>query len=215
MDTPLSTTFKSALNLAIFAILGTAALALVFNLTKENIAKNEEQAKLKLIGQILPAEAYDNAILTDTLELPPTPELGTSSPTPVYRARKGGEPAAVVLEVVAPDGYAGAIKMIVSIYASGELGGVRVIAHKETPGLGDYIEIGRSKWITQFDGQSLAKLPAPENWKVKKDGGVFDYNSGATVTPRAVVKAVHKAVRYFDANRDQLFAPSIPAGETK
>ncbi len=210
---PLQVTLRTALNLLIFAVIGTALLAFTYNATKDNIAKNEEQAKLKLIGQILPASAYDNDILLDTLSLEATPELGTVEPTVVYRARKAGAPAAAVFEAAAPDGYAGRIKLIVSVYASGEVAGVRVVSHNETPGLGDYIEIARSPWIEVFGGKSLANT-ADKEWKVKKDGGVFEHTSGATVTPRAIVKAVHKALGYFGQNKDKLFAnPPAAAGQ--
>lgn len=210
---PLQVTLRTALNLLVFAVIGTALLAFTYNATKDNIARNEEQAKLKLIGQILPASAYDNDILQDTLSLAPTPELGTFEPTVAYRARKAGAPAAVVFEAVAPDGYAGRIKLIISVYANGEIAGVRVVSHNETPGLGDYIEIARSPWIEVFGGKSLANTAAKE-WKVKKDGGVFEHVSGATVTPRAIVKAVHKALVYFEQNKDKLFAnPPAAAGQ--
>lgn len=210
---PLQVSLRTALSLLIFAAIGTAMLAFTFDATKDSIAKNEEQAKLKLIGQILPASAYDNDILQDTLVLEPTPELGTFDSTTVYRARKGGAPAAAVFEAVAPDGYAGRIKLIVSVYANGEMAGVRVVSHNETPGLGDYIEIARSPWIEVFGGKSLANT-ADKEWKVKKDGGTFEHVSGATVTPRAIVKAVHKALGYFEQHKDKLFAnPPAAAGQ--
>jgi electron transport complex protein RnfG len=119
-----------------------------------------------------------------------------------------------VLEATAPDGYSGDIKLLVAVRADGELVGVRVLVHKETPGLGDYIDIGRSDWIKKnFDGQSLAKTP-DEDWRVKKDGGHFDYMAGATITPRAVVKAVHKTLQYFAAHRATLFAaPAAKEGK--
>jgi len=210
---PLQTTLRTALSLLVFAVIGTALLAFTFNATKDSIAKNEEQAKLKLIGQILPTTAYDNNILQDTLILPPTPDLGSFEPSTVFRARKGGEPTAAVLEAIAPDGYGGKIKMVIAVYANGEIAGVRVISQNETPGLGDYIEIAKSDWINIFGGKSLAKLSDKE-WKVKKDGGVFEHVAGATVTPRAVIKAVHKALIYFDQNKDKLFAtqPSAKTG---
>ena len=124
-----------------------------------------------------------------------------------YRALKDGKPSAVVLEAIAPDGYAGKIKLLIAIRANGEISGVRVVSHKETPGLGDYIEIAKSKWIKGFDGTSLEKYPS-KDWKVKKDGGQFDSVAGATITPRAVVKAVHKALGYFSANHERIFSLS-------
>ena len=118
----------------------------------------------------------------------------------------------MVLESVAPDGYSGKISLILAVKSNGELAGVRVIAHKETPGLGDYIDVAKSPWIKGFDGKSL-DVYKDADWKVRKDGGKFDYMAGATITPRAVVKAVHKALIYFSENRDKLFAPGEPQKE--
>jgi electron transport complex protein RnfG len=122
----------------------------------------------------------------------------------VYRARKYGWPVAVVLAPVAPDGYNGTIRLLVAIKMDGTLAGVRVIQHRETPGLGDAIEAERSDWILGFDGKSLND-PVQEKWKVKRDGGDFDQFTGATITPRAVVKAVNKALLYFRLHGHSLF----------
>ncbi len=208
----------TALNLLVFALLGTAMLASTFFLTRERIRQSEEGEKLKLITQIVPPALFDNDIIKDTLTIAPDPLLGNADETTAYRARLRGEPSAVVLEAVAPDGYSGRISLILSIRANGEVAGVRVVSHKETPGLGDYIELPKSPWITGFDGKSDAEYKDAD-WKVKKDGGRFDYMAGATITPRAVIKAVHKALLYFDANRDKLFAPAAaqpgPEGAAK
>lgn len=200
---------SSAAILAAFAVVGTALLAATYLVTRPIIAETEKQAKLALIGQILPKTLYDNDLLKDAAQLPPAGELGNSEPTPVYRAVKEGEPSAAVLEVIAPDGYSGKIRMIVAIKADGEVSGVRVVTHNETPGLGDYIEIAKNRWIRVFEGKSLSKQ-TDQDWKVKKDGGKFEHMAGATVTPRAVVKAVHKSLTYFAANQDKIF--SLPAG---
>ncbi len=194
--------------LTAFAIIGTALLAVTYLVTRPIIAETEKQAKLALIGQILPRSQYDNDIIKDAALLPPSAELGNKEPTPVYRASKEGQPYAAVLEVIAPDGYSGKIRMIVAIKGDGVISGVRVVAHNETPGLGDYIDIAKNSWIRIFEGKSLSKYP-DQDWKVKKDGGKFEHMAGATVTPRAVVKAVHKSLKYFNANRDKIF--SLPA----
>ncbi|PWB52655.1 MAG: electron transport complex subunit RsxG [Nitrosomonadales bacterium] len=201
---------RLAMVLAAFALAGTTLLALTYGATKDNIAASEKKAKMALIAQILPPALYDNDIIRDAAELQAVPELGLAEPALVYRALKEGQPAAAVLEAIAPDGYAGKIKLLIAIKANGEISGVRVVAHKETPGLGDYIEIAKNNWIKGFDGTSLDKYPS-KDWKVKKDGGQFDYMTGATVTPRAVVKAVHKALVWFSANREKIF--SLPAQE--
>jgi electron transport complex protein RnfG len=165
---------------------------------------------MKLISEVLPRSAYDNDLLKDTLEIAPSSTLGLDEASTVYRARKGGQASAVVLEAVAPDGYSGKIRLLVAINLDGTLAGVRVTQHKETPGLGDYIEPKKDKnkarpWITQFNGLSLTTVGDRE-WKVKKDGGRFDSVAGATVTPRAIIKAVHKVTQYVAENREQLYA---------
>ena len=200
---------QSAVNLVFFAVLGTAVLASTFFLTHDEIVKSEEAEKLKLITQIVPLELFDNDVIQDTISIPSNPLLGNEDSTLAYRARLNGEPSAVVLEAIAPDGYSGKIALILAVRANGELAGVRVVAHKETPGLGDYIELPKSPWIKGFDGKSRETY-SDADWKVKKDGGKFDYMAGATITPRAVVKAVNKALQYFAANRDTLFAANSP-----
>ncbi len=202
-------TLQTAVNLVFFSVLGTTVLASTFFLTHDAIVKSEEGEKLKLITQIVPPALFDNDVVQDTLIIPPDPLLGTEDDTTAYRARLNGEPSAVVLQAIAPDGYSGRISLILAVRPSGELTGVRVVAHKETPGLGDYIELPKSPWIKGFDGKSR-DLYADADWKVKKDGGKFDYMTGATITPRAIVKAVNKALIYFAKNRDKLFAANAP-----
>jgi Na+-translocating ferredoxin:NAD+ oxidoreductase subunit G len=198
----------TALNLLVFTLIGTALLAITYQLTHDPIARSEEAEKLRLVTQIAPAESYDNNIIKDTAQLPADTLLGNDDTTIAYLGRLKDQPSIAVLQVIAPDGYSGKINLIISIRydgsGDGKIGGVRVISHKETPGLGDYIEIARSKWITNFDGRSLDD-PKDSDWKVKKDGGTFDYMAGATITPRAVVKAVHKALQYFALHREEMF----------
>lgn len=196
---------RVGLLLALFAISATALVALTEENTREQIASNEREALLEAIKVLVPADKFDNQILQDTLTLPPTPAIGTTAPTTVYRARLNGKPSAAIFTVVAPDGYSGSIFMLVGINYDGTLAGVRVISHKETPGLGDKIEAKRNDWILQFEGLSLDN-PEKSKWKVKKDGGQFDQFTGATITPRAVVGAIRGALEYFKANRDKLFA---------
>lgn len=196
---------RTAFVLIAFTAVATGLLAYTFDITKTNIAKNEEQAERDLINQALPKSLYDNDIVYDVVRLPPTPELGTTHPSAAYRARLHGAPSALVLEAIAPDGYSGQIVLLVAIQSNGELAGVRVVSQHETPGLGDYIDSAKSDWIKQFDHASLARYAA-QAWKVKKDGGRFDYMTGATISPRAVVKAVHKALRYYAQHGSAIFA---------
>ncbi|MDP1635650.1 MAG: electron transport complex subunit RsxG [Gallionellaceae bacterium] len=202
-------TLQTAVNLVFFALIATAVLTSTYYLTRDTIAQTVENAKLKLIMQIAPAELFDNDIMRDKLDIPASDLLGTTDTTTAYRARLLNAPSAVVLEAIAPDGYGGKISLILAVRASGELAGVRVVSHKETPGLGDYIELPKDPWIKGFDGKSRTEYKDAD-WKVKKDGGRFDYMAGATITPRAVVKAVNRALIYFDENRDKLFAVQNP-----
>lgn len=209
MNPATTNALRTAATLIAFTALGTGLLAYTFSKTRDNIGRNEVEAQRMLIQQALPKSLYDNDIVRDVVRLPPTPELGTTLPSHAYRARLEGAPAALVLEATAPDGYSGKIRLLIAILSNGEVAGVRVVAHKETPGLGDYIEIAKSAWIKQFDGAALGANEAA--WRVKKDGGRFDYISGATITPRAVVKAVHKALRYYEQHGDAIFAqPALP-----
>ena len=203
---------RTAALLLLFVVIFTALLAGAYQWTRPAILASAAEEKMKLIAELLPPGRYDNALLQDALTLPPTPELGLSDPSTVYRARLAGEPRALVFETVAPDGYSGKIRLVLAVNADATLAGVRVVAHKETPGLGDYIEPKKDKkrarpWITQFEGRSLSN-PGERGWKVKKDGGDFDANAGATVTPRAIVKAVKRALDYVAQHRDQLYAPA-------
>ena len=195
---------RAALILLCFSVVGTALLSLTFDQTKPIIAKSEEQEKLALIGQTLPNTLYDNDIIADTITLPAGGKLNNPTEALAYRARAGGTPVALVLEATAPDGYSGRIRLLIAIRVNGELAGVRVIAHNETPGLGDYIDIAKNKWIRIFEGKSLSH-PGTPGWKVKKDGGQFDYMAGATITPRAIVKAVKSALEFFGEQRESLF----------
>lgn len=195
----------SALFLFLFAIVGTGFVAYTFDSTEERIADNQRRALLKSLHQLVPEDLYDNDIYADILYVRNSELLGTDEPVPVYRARKDGWPVAAVIAPIAPDGYNGSIRLLVAIQLDGNLAGVRVVRHRETPGLGDRIEAERSDWILDFDGKSLLD-PEENKWKVKRDGGTFDQFTGATITPRAVVKAVKEALLYYEAYGHTLFA---------
>ena len=194
----------SAIFLFLFAVTGTGLVAFTYDSTAQRIAENQRKALLRSLNELIPGDRYDNDIFTDTLYVNNGELLGSDQPVPVYRARKNGWPVAAVLAAVAPDGYNGTIRLLVAINLDGTLAGVRVVQHRETPGLGDAIEIDRSDWILGFEGKSLT-APPKKDWKVKRDGGIFDQFTGATITPRAVVKAVHKALLYFQLNAHSLF----------
>ena len=194
--------------LLIFAGIATAMLAMTFDITRSEITQNEQQVKRALIAQVLPATLHDNDLLASAISLAADDMLGTRTPSHAWVARKQGQATGVVLEAIAPDGYSGDIVLLIGLSADGQITGVRVTAHKETPGLGDYIDITKSRWITQFDGKSLTE-PREAGWKVHRDGGSFDARAGATITARAVVKAVNGALHYFVRHRAQLLAPPL------
>ncbi len=202
----------TAFLLMLFAILGAALVGLTFIQTEDDIKHNEKMTLLRKLNNIIPAESYDNDLLFDTISIKPSALLSSKEETLAYRARKNNKNIAVVFSSIAPSGYSGSIHLLVGVKADGTLSGVRVIKHRETPGLGDIVEISRSNWILGFDNKSLSN-PDKKGWKVKRDGGEFDQFTGATITPRAVVKAVHNALLYFDQNQNMLF--SIPSDKTK
>jgi electron transport complex protein RnfG len=192
--------------LLLFALAGTAMVAYTYDSTRERIAENERATLLRKLHRLIPPQSHDNVLLQDTLQVQNQTLLGTADPVTVYRARLHGEPVALVIEALAPDGYSGTIRLLVGINIDGSLGGVRVVGHRETPGLGDAIEEERSGWILGFTGKSLQD-PVLQKWAVKKDGGAFDQLTGATITPRAVVKAVRLALLYYRDQKDALLAP--------
>ncbi len=164
----------------------------------------EEDLKAKL-EEVIPAEMHDNDLLFDTVTLPSANANLGAAETVVYLAKKQGDVNAVCFKFVAPDGYSGAINLVMGIDKNGEILGVRVISHTETPGLGDKIEISKSKWILSFNGKSLDNVSF-EQWAVKKDNGLFDQFSGATITPRKVVLAIRRGLEFYKANQESLLA---------
>ena len=190
--------------LSVFAIGTAATLAITNELTIGKVECNKQAALMASLNEVMPHEQHDNDLLADRLTVS-DPLLGRNGHH-VYRARLDGEPNGAVLEATAPDGYGGNIALIVGVDTQGKVQGVLVVPpHNETPGLGDKIETKKSDWIDGFNGLSLGN-PASDGWAVKKDGGQFDSFTGATITPRAVVGAVHRALQYFDANRDAVFS---------
>ena len=198
----------------LFASFGAMLVGLTFNQTEDDILYNEKLTLLKKLNNIIPAQSYDNDLLLDTISLKADTLLGTQEDTLAYRARKNKQNIAVVYSTIAPNGYNGPIHLLVGVKADGQLAGVRVVKHRETPGLGDVVSISHSNWILDFEGKSLSQ-PDEKGWKVKRDGGVFDQFTGATITPRAVVKAVHNALLYFDRNQNMLFSAPPDKAERK
>ncbi len=197
------TTLRRVLLLAFLAAAGTALVATLHHYTQDRIAYNQEAWRIEQLEQIIDPARYDNDLLLDTLTLH-DPELLGAEPVTAYRAYRDGEPTAIILTAVTPRGYNGNITLFIGISIDGDITGVRVIAHQETPGLGDRAEIGKSNWIKQFDGTSLTQPTLPR-WGVKKDGGDFDQITGATITARGITEAVQHALIYVEQHQDALW----------
>jgi electron transport complex protein RnfG len=197
--------------LVILAAVAGSLLAALDRVTRERIARNEAEQLVRALAAVLPAGAFDNEPHLDRIEVRNPDALGSSGPLSVYRARRNGQPAGVVLTAVAPDGYVDAIRLLIGISAAGTVTGVRAVAHAETPGLGDGIDIARSDWMLAFDGRAV-DTPAPA-WALTRDGGDFDQLTGATITSRAVLNAVRRALDYYRVHRDELYALPAVAGE--
>ncbi len=187
--------------LGTIALLASGALAAVSNLTGPAIAAAEAKDLRDSLSEVLPAGLADNDFLKDTVELERDGKTVT-----VYRARHGSELKAALFKV-AERGYGGEIQILMAVDADGRMLGVRILKHSETPGLGDKIEVKKDDWVLDFNGKSLGD-PAPEKWGVKKDNGVFDQFAGATITPRAVVKAVKGGLEFYAARKQDITAGS-------
>ena len=189
----------------IFSLVASAALSISYFLTKTPIEESDARAKRMFLNQVVPSNLYDNNLVEDTISVEPNPLIGNKKNIDIYRAKKNNQVIAVIIETIAPDGYSGEIKTLVGVDQKDKILGVRVITHKETPGLGDYIEVDKSHWIKNFNLKSLDEMGEKE-WAVKKDGGDFDYVSGATITSRAVIKSTYKILLYVKENKKRLFA---------
>ncbi len=189
----------------IFSLVASAALSVSYFLTKTPIEESDARAKRMFLNQVVPSNLYDNNLVEDTISVEPNPLIGNKKNIDIYRAKKNNQVIAVIIETIAPDGYSGEIKTLVGVDQKDKILGVRVITHKETPGLGDYIEVDKSHWIKNFNLKSLDEMGEKE-WAVKKDGGDFDYVSGATITARAVIKSTYKSLLYVKENKKRLFA---------
>lgn len=201
---------KNGLVLAVFACVSTGVVALTHALTENQIRLQEQKQLLSVLNQVIPHELHDNE-LYQACTLVTAPALGTDQPMPAYLASLNGEHSALAIEAIAPDGYNGAIKIIVGIDQAGTITGTRVLNHQETPGLGDKIDLRITDWILSFVGKQVSEANLTQ-WAVRKDGGQFDQFTGATITPRAVVKAVKNTVQYVNDNREQILAQPLNCG---
>lgn len=204
---------RSALTLAGIAAICTALVAGTYRLTADRIAANAKAELEKSLQPALAGVFYDSDVTESRLVLPPPHGLPGRDPAIVYRVYSEGEPVAALFAVSARDGYAGPIRILIGVDLAGIVTGVRILEHRETPGLGDRIEAARSDWVYQFDGKSLDN-PSVGGWAIRVDGGEFDQLTGASVTPRAVIKAIRETLIYFGANRDELFAMPTPEDQS-
>ena len=191
--------------LAVLAAICTALVAITHSTTAPRIAANAQAYLEQSLQPVLEGLEYDGKLSESTVIIEPPHELPGDKPVTVYRVYADGAPVAALFIVAAKDGFSGPIKLLVGIAADGEISGVRVLEHRETPGLGDLIESSKSDWIEQFRKRSLTD-PDRELWSIKRDGGVYDQLTGASITPRSVIKAIKATLLYFEANRDKVFA---------
>ena len=201
---------RNGLTLAAIAAVCTALVAFTYRATSERIAANQQAWLETSLAPALGGIAFDGNIGDAKLTIPAPHTLPGSDDALVYRVYKDGVAAAALFVVTARDGYSGAIRLLVGVDTSGIVTGVHVLEHRETPGLGDGIETSKSPWAQQFNGRSLGDPPVAR-WEIRRDGGEFDQLTGASVTPRAIVKAIKETLLYFDANRDGVFA--VRSGE--
>ena len=210
----LRTALRAAGIMLVFTLAFTAMMAYTYRFTRPAIEASMQEAQMRLIDEVLPPGSYDNDLLADVVRFGPAPRIGMDEGGRVWRARRAGEPVALVIEGAATDGYAGRIALVVAVNTNGLLSGVRVTQHKETPGLGDYIDPKKDRrkdapWIGQFSGATWTGVNTAE-WTVRKDGGSFDYRVGATISARAVTRTVGRITAFATGRLDALFA--APAG---
>ena len=199
--------WSAGIILAVIAAVCTTLVALTYSLTEARIAENDRAWLEQSLQPALAGVVYDNNLLESTLEIPLPHELPGNEPVLVYRALLEDTPVAALFVVSALNGFSGPIKLLIGIDDNGAITAVRVLKHRETPGLGDFIDSSKSDWIDQFEQKSLS---APDRmlWALQRDGGKLDQVTGASITSRAVVKAVKETLLYFEANRETVFAMS-------
>ena len=201
---------SSALILAGLAAVCAALVAMTYDVTEERIEDNRQRFLEESLAPMLEGIEYEGKLSDSTVSIAAPHDLPGNDDVTVYRVFADGRPVAAIFSVSARDGYAGIIRLLVGISAEGTVNRVRVLEHRETPGLGDRIESTKSDWMERFNGRSIGD-PSLEDWKIRRDGGEFDQLSGASITSRAVVRAVRETLVYFEANAETVFA--APAGD--
>ncbi|NOX68764.1 MAG: electron transport complex subunit RsxG [Gammaproteobacteria bacterium] len=207
---PAANVWAGGLILAVLAAICTALVAFTYRITAPRIAANEQAYLEQSLAPLLEGIPYTNSLSESTLVIPPPHELPGKGPAIVYRVYADDKPVAALFVVTAEDGFSGPIKLLIGIDTSMSITSVRILEHRETPGLGDLIESSKSDWLTQLDNTSL-EAPPRDSWSIKRDGGVFDQLTGASITPRAIIKAVKRTLLYFEENRDSVFETEPPS----
>jgi electron transport complex protein RnfG len=204
--------FRTALTLTVIAAVCTALVAATYHATRDQIVANEKALLEQSLEPALSGMLFDGGVSESRVVLDPPHGLPGKRPAIIYRVFSAGQPVAALFAVTARDGFSGPIRLLVGVQYDGTVTGVRILQHRETPGLGDKIDASKSDWVFQFDGRSLGD-PVASRWAIKGDGGEFDQLTGASVTPRAVIKAIRDTLIYFDANRDAIFAMDVTRTE--
>ena len=197
----------SGLILGTLAAICTILVATTHHITAIKIIENEQEYLNQSLATALGGISYTNELSESTLVIEPPHDLPGNRAATIYRVYSGDDPVAALFVVTARDGFTGPIKLLIGVDTQLNISNVRILEHRETPGLGDLIEPSKSDWALQFEGASL-ESPARENWAIKRDGGTFDQLTGASITPRAIIKAVKQTLLYFETNRDAVFSAS-------
>jgi len=192
---------RTLLTLSLIGLLAAGLLSGVHLATRDRIASEQQRQALATLNQLVPESGYDNELIEDRFSAWIS---GLSAPSTIYRARMDREPVALLADVTTPDGYSGDIRLLIGLTPDGEVIGVRILEHRETPGLGDQIELKRSNWLRQFNDKSLGAPPA-QAWASDRRGGEFETLSSATITSSAVIEAVRNVLAWYSANRDNAF----------
>jgi electron transport complex protein RnfG len=195
------TILKTISIISLLGLIFAISLSITFEKSNPIIEQNKIKFKIKLLNDVLGGVDYDNDLIDAYIRIKPNELLKNKIEKYAYLAKKNNILQAVLIESIAPDGYSGEINILTAIRSNGEIIGTRIIDHKETPGLGDYIDQKKSSWISNFNGMSLNNRTDPD-WRVKKDQGTFDYKAGATITPRAVIKSVKNTLLFYKENRE-------------
>jgi electron transport complex protein RnfG len=198
------TVIRTGLTLAMIAAVCTALVAATYQVTRERIAANEKALLEQSLQPALAGVFFDSGVSESRLVLAPPHDLPGNDAAVIYRVFAAEQPVAALFAVTARNGFSGPIRILLGIEYDGTVTGVRILQHRETPGLGDKIDSTRSEWVFQFNGRSMGE-PHITGWAIKSDGGEFDQLTGASITPRAVIKAIRDTLIYFDVHRDEIF----------